>query len=257
MEYFIFLFVVLKSCIADAFLTNSTGLTSFEFQQLSQMINNEGLSRHHVENEVTSLEQRVAEIENDLKTKYDEKMNDFKAAVEKTINATNIKHEADIVALERQNAASKAKFENTLNLTRQALEQELNITKQALEHQSHALEKEKSNSRQLEREYTRLMIDFRNLSMKYDSLVAKETDLSSRMESINGSHNLLQANVSRMNAVLTNNSVSTTSNAAKISSLTATTAILNTKAGEFITKTRPCNMQNFLLQKPNIFSGQF
>ena len=199
MEYFIFMLVVLLSSIGHAFLlTNSTqsGLASFEFQQLSQMINNEGLSRHHVENEVTSLEQRVAEIESDLKTKYDERMNDFKAAVEKKINAT------------------KAEFE-----------QELNTTKLTLEQLSHALEKEKSNSRQLEREYARLMIDFRNLSMKYDSLVAKETDLSTRMEKINGSFNLIHRDMVK-------NSFAMASNAANISSLTATTALLNTKAGE-------------------------
>ena len=49
--------------------SSRTGLTSFQFQHLLQLILNEEQSRHHVENEVISIEQRVAEIEHNYKTK--------------------------------------------------------------------------------------------------------------------------------------------------------------------------------------------
>ena len=125
------------------------------------MIINEEQSRHHVENEVTNLEQRIAKIENDFETKY----------------------EADV-------AAVKTALERQINTTRTDFGWEMNTTKATLEHQSHALEKEKSNRRQLEREYTRLITEFHNLSQACDGLVAKYDSLNADMAKINSSSNL-------------------------------------------------------------------
>ena len=212
--------------IAYSFLLNSsqTGLTSFEFQHLSQLIINEEQSRHHVENDVTSLEQRVAEIEHDLKSKYEKDIADAKTALERQINAT------------------KTFLEQEANSTKAAFERELNTTKALLEQQSHALEKEKSNRRQLEREYTRLMTDFRNVSLAYDGLVAKDTELQEKIanqtnsfaskcdslnadiETLNSSSNLLHTNIWK-------NTASISSNIATISTLMASTGSLNAKTG--------------------------
>ena len=227
MEYFIFLFVLLQPYIVDTFLLNSTQarLTSFEFQHLSQLVINEEQSRHHVENEVSSLERRVAEIETDLKTKYKAEMAAFKTEVEIQINTSKGECENKVKLI-------KTSLEEEANLTKTAFEREVNTTKLTLEQQSRELEKEKYNSRQLEREYTRLMMDFRNLSLQYDMLVSKDIDLNSDIEKINKSYNFLQMNASRMNVVVTKNSVSIASNKANISTLYISTTSLDTKAGE-------------------------
>ena len=70
-------FVYLQYDGAKAFLMNSssTGLTSYEFRLLSQDIYEERMSRHQVENQVTTLEQRLSNLEHELtqtKQKHDQ-----------------------------------------------------------------------------------------------------------------------------------------------------------------------------------------
>ena len=239
MQSVIFLLLVLQTCTIDSFLVNSsqTGLTSFEFRHLLQLILNEEQSRHHVENEVTSIEQRVAEIENDLKTKYEQDIAAAKTTMELQLNAT------------------KTKLEQEASATKTLLEHEINSTKMVLEHQTYALEKEKSNRRQLEREYTRLMIDFQNLSFAYNDLVMKHTGLDETIgnqtktfiskcetlqagiEAVNPSNILLQTNVSAIQTEMPVYRASIASNLAKISELTTRTDSLNATTGLLKQKT--------------------
>ena len=131
--------------------SNTARLSSFEFQQLSQLLINEEHSRNHVENDLTSLEQRVAEIGHDLKTKYTQDIVDAKDALEGQMNHTKV-----------------------------LMEKEINETKIALNRQTQALVKEKSNRRQLEREYTRMMMEFYNLSRANTELRMKNVKLEKK-----------------------------------------------------------------------------
>ena len=211
---FLLLLVLQTNAIHSFLLNNSspTGLTSFEFQHLLQMILNEEHSRNHVEDEVTSIEQRVAEIENDLKTKYQQDIADVKTAMELQVNATKVK-----------------------------LEHEMNTTQMVVERQTYALEKEKSNRYQLEREYTRLMMDFKNLSLAYNDLLittgnqtrtlgAKYETLRAGIKVMNESSVLLEANVSAIQTDMTVHGASIASNLAMISDLTTRTNSINTTA---------------------------
>ena len=104
----------------DSFLfTNSTParVTSNEYQHLSQLIFSEEQSRHHVENEVTSIEQRVARLEQDLRAKYD---HDLKQ-IEETYN----------LKIQNVTASLKEKehdLEGKINATIAALERQINTS---------------------------------------------------------------------------------------------------------------------------------
>ena len=147
--FFIFLQIQLGSSFILLNGSSVARLSSFEFQQLSQLLINEEHSRNHLENNLTSLEQRVSEIESDLKTKYAQDIANVKDALE-----------------------------GQMNHTKSLMEKEINTTKAALNHQAQALEKEKSDRRQLEREYTKLIMDFNNLSRAHSDLRKENVNLN-------------------------------------------------------------------------------
>ena len=150
MPYIIF-FLVLHVHLCNSFIllnvSNTARLSSFEFQQLSQLLINEEHSRNHMENDLTSLVQRVSEIEHDLK-KYAQDIADAKDALEGQMNHTQMMIRKDIYT-----------------------------TKITLNRQTKALEKEQSNRRQLERDYTRLMLELHNLSLANTELGIKNAKL--------------------------------------------------------------------------------
>ena len=189
--------------IASHFLLNSSNaarLSSFESQQLSQLIINEEQSRHYVENDLTSLEQRVSEVEHDLKTKY---VNDI--------------------------ADAKITMKVQINRTKALLEQEMNATKATLDRQTQALEKEKYNRRQLEREYARLMMNFHNLSLVNTELGMRNVKLEAEME-----NNTKEFNA-RLNSLLIDIQAVNVSNELQKRNLTAlesVTSALQQKAGK-------------------------
>ena len=85
---------------------------------------NEEQSRHHVENEMTSIEQRIAEIVNDFKTKYEQEIVAAKTDLELQINAA--KRE-----LKNEWSSTKASLEQESNATKN--EREINATKLSLD----------------------------------------------------------------------------------------------------------------------------
>ena len=140
MVYVLLFLIMAKICVTYSFLlTNSTatGLNSFEYQHLSQLIYN-GQSR------ITTLEQELMTV----KTIHDIALKDMDLRhknVELQLNATNAE----------------------LNVT----EKELSVTKVTLDEQVRtagyiklALEKEKINRHQLQQQYSGLINDFQNLS---------------------------------------------------------------------------------------------
>ena len=72
---YVWILLISSLTVTNSFLLSNSSspvrVTSPEFQHLSQLIFNEEQSRHHVENEVTSIELRVARLERDLRAKYD------------------------------------------------------------------------------------------------------------------------------------------------------------------------------------------
>ena len=107
----------------DSFLFSNSSppvrVTSQEFQHLSQLIFNEEQSRHHVENEVTSIEQRVARLEQDLRAKYDKSLKQIEETYNRKIqnmtkriqekeNDLNVKVNEIIYGLEQQANTSGA-----------------------------------------------------------------------------------------------------------------------------------------------------
>ena len=72
---YVWILLISSLTVTNSFLLSNSSspvrVTSPQFQHLSQLIFNEEQSRHHVENEVTSIELRVARLERDLRAKYD------------------------------------------------------------------------------------------------------------------------------------------------------------------------------------------
>ena len=176
-----------------------------------------------------SIEQRVAELEHDYKTKYEQDIVVSKTAMELQLNET------------------KAKLEREATATKAILEHEINTTRQLVERQTYALEKEKSNRRQLEREYTRLMMDFKNLSLVYNDLLlsignqthtfeSKYQTLQTSIKMMNESSTLLDTNLSAIQTDMTLFGALIHSNLEMISKLTTRTDSINATAGQLMKK---------------------
>ena len=159
------LVVLVPIGLSEAFLlsnTSSNGIGTNEFQYLSQMIFSGEQSRHYVENEVTTLDQRVTRLEQDLRTKYVQALNlkDFEYE-QKLLNITGF--------VEKIMNNTKIGFEKKLNETQLALERQIQIGKNL----QRAFDKEMTNRLQLEQHYTELMIDFQNVSAARNADIAE------------------------------------------------------------------------------------
>ena len=137
------LLILLQIELGEVFLlTNSTnaGLTSYEFQHLSQLIFNEEQSRHHIANAVDNIEYRMSKLEDGLNAKYEQQFKNFTNTVDQLKNSTA------------------------------SLEQRLEQQTKSSDYIRHLFEKEKLNRQQLEHEYSDLEMKFQNLSLSCGAL---------------------------------------------------------------------------------------
>ena len=171
------LLALLQTGVGFSFLlTNSSnaGLTSYEFQHLSQLIFNEEQSRHHVENEVNSIEYRVRRLEDEMNLKFEQHLKNVTAS----------------------------------------LVQQLDQHIKSSDYIRHAFEKEKSNRRQLEQDYSEIEMKFQNLSLAYDDLTTE--------------FNKLKRGLADDQTEIVSNKASITSNSARMTTLLANLAALST-----------------------------
>ena len=173
------LLMLLQTGVGVSFLlanSSHTGLTSFEFQHLSQLIINEEHSRHHVENEVDNMEYRMTKLEEDMKNKYEQQLKNFTNTIDQIKNTS--------ASLDQR---LEAKYEKQLKNVTDAIDEMKNSSvslAHRLEQQikrsaymRHLFEKEKTNRLQLEHEYSDMEQKYQNLLLSYDDLINKTDHL--------------------------------------------------------------------------------
>ena len=177
-------FVCLQYDGANAFLMNSssTGLTSYEFSLLSQDIYEERMSRHQVENQVTTLEQRLSNLEHEL-TQTKQKHDQEKADLLRQVNVTTTRIKA---------------LEHDVNISQAAL----NAQTKKTEYLKQAFDKETANRHQIQLEYTDLKLDFQNLSSVCENLTKHVNDLQSSMASSKSELQQIQQSVNNLTTTI-------------------------------------------------------